>query len=43
MLERLIDDELILQQAADLKLSITSEQVDQSIDEIKRQKRVNGP
>jgi parvulin-like peptidyl-prolyl isomerase len=37
VLDRLIDDELILQQAVDLKLSITPEQVDQSIDEIKRQ------
>jgi len=37
VLDRLIDDELILQQAADLKLSVTSEQVDQSIDEIKKQ------
>ena len=37
MLDRLIDDELILQQASDLKLSVTSEQVDQSIDEIKKQ------
>jgi peptidyl-prolyl cis-trans isomerase SurA len=40
VLERLIDDELILQQAADLKLSISSEQVDQSIDEIKRQNSI---
>jgi peptidyl-prolyl cis-trans isomerase SurA len=40
VLDRLIDDELILQQAADLKLTITSEQVDQSIDEIKRQNNI---
>jgi peptidyl-prolyl cis-trans isomerase SurA len=40
VLERLIDDELILQQATDLKLSITSEQVDQSIDEIKKQNNI---
>jgi parvulin-like peptidyl-prolyl isomerase len=40
VLERLIDDELILQQAADLKLSITPEQIDQSIDEIKRQNNI---
>lgn len=40
VLDRLIDDELILQQAADLKLSITSEQVDQSIEEIKRQNNI---
>jgi peptidyl-prolyl cis-trans isomerase SurA len=41
VLERLIDDELILQQATDLKLSISPEQVDQSIDEIKRQNNIN--
>jgi peptidyl-prolyl cis-trans isomerase SurA len=40
VLDRLIDDELILQQAADLKLSISSEQVDQSIEEIKRQNSI---
>jgi peptidyl-prolyl cis-trans isomerase SurA len=40
VLERLIDDELILQQATDLKLSITAEQVDQSIDEIKKQNNI---
>ncbi len=37
VLDRLIDDELILQQASDLKLTVTNEQVDQSIDEIKKQ------
>jgi peptidyl-prolyl cis-trans isomerase SurA len=37
VLDRLNDDELILQQATDLKLSVTNEQVDQSIDEIKKQ------
>src|SRR5580765_7507756 len=37
VLERLIDDELILQQAVDLKLTVTSEQIDSSIDEIKKQ------
>lgn len=37
VLDRLIDDELILQQAAELKLSISSEQVDASIEEIKKQ------
>jgi len=41
VLERLIDDELILQQATELKLSITSEQVDASIEEIKRQNSIN--
>ena len=41
VLERLIDDELILQQAADLKLTITSEQIDSSIDEIKRQNNID--
>lgn len=37
VLERLIDDELIYQQAAELKLTISSEQVDASIEEIKKQ------
>jgi peptidyl-prolyl cis-trans isomerase SurA len=37
VLDRLIDDELILQQATELKLSISSEQVDASIEEIKKQ------
>jgi peptidyl-prolyl cis-trans isomerase SurA len=41
VLERLIDDELILQQATDLKLSVTSEQVDASIEEIKRQNNID--
>jgi peptidyl-prolyl cis-trans isomerase SurA len=41
VLERLIDDELILQQASDLKLTITSEQIDASIDEIKRQNNID--
>lgn len=41
VLERLIDDELILQQASELKLTITSEQVDASIEEIKRQNGIN--
>jgi peptidyl-prolyl cis-trans isomerase SurA len=41
VLDRLIDDELILQQATDLKLSVTSEQVDQSIDEIKKQNNLD--
>ena len=37
VLERLIDDELIYQQAAELKLTISSDQVDASIEEIKKQ------
>ncbi|HVZ74381.1 MAG TPA: peptidylprolyl isomerase [Polyangia bacterium] len=41
VLEKLIDDELVLQQATDLKLSITSEQVDQSIEEIKKQNNLD--
>ena len=40
-LERLIDDELILQQATELKLTITSEQVDASIEEIKHQNAID--
>lgn len=41
VLDRLIDEELILQQAADLKLSISSEQVDASIEEIKKQNNID--
>jgi peptidyl-prolyl cis-trans isomerase SurA len=41
VLERLIDDELILQQATELKLSISSDQVDASIEEIKKQNNLN--
>ena len=41
VLERLIDDELILQQAAELKLTITSEQIDASIEEIKKQNNID--
>ena len=41
MLDRLIDDELILQQAAELKLSVTSEQIDASIEEIKKQNNID--
>jgi peptidyl-prolyl cis-trans isomerase SurA len=37
VLDRLIDDELILQQANELKLSIGNEQIDASIEEIKKQ------
>jgi len=41
VLERLIDDELILQQATELKLSVTSDQVDSSIAEIKKQNNID--
>lgn len=41
ILDRMIDDELILQQATELKLSVSSEQVDSSIEEIKRQNNLN--
>ena len=41
VLDRLIDDELILQQAAELKLSISSEQIDASIEEIKKQNNID--
>jgi peptidyl-prolyl cis-trans isomerase SurA len=41
VLDRLIDDELILQQAAELKLSVTSEQIDASIEEIKKQNNID--
>jgi peptidyl-prolyl cis-trans isomerase SurA len=41
VLERLIDDELILQQATDLKLTVTSEQIDSSIEEIKKQNSID--
>ncbi|HMF42901.1 MAG TPA: peptidylprolyl isomerase [Polyangia bacterium] len=41
VLERLIDDELILQQAGELKLTVTSEQIDSSIEEIKKQNNID--
>jgi peptidyl-prolyl cis-trans isomerase SurA len=41
VLEHLIDDELVLQQAAELKLTVSSEQVDASIEEIKRQNNLD--
>ena len=41
VLERLIDDELILQQAVELKLTVTSEQIDSSIEEIKKQNSID--
>ena len=41
VLERLIDDELILQQAVELKLNVTSDQIDSSIDEIKKQNNID--
>jgi peptidyl-prolyl cis-trans isomerase SurA len=41
VLDRLIDDELILQQAAELKLNVTSEQIDSSIEEIKKQNNID--
>ena len=41
VLERLIDDELILQQAQELKLTVTSEQIDSSIEEIKKQNSID--
>ena len=41
VLERLIDEELILQQAVELKLNVTSEQIDASIEEIKKQNNID--
>ncbi|MBC8132399.1 MAG: peptidylprolyl isomerase [Deltaproteobacteria bacterium] len=41
VLDRLIDDELISQQAADLRLTVSPEQVDASIAEIKRQNNID--
>ena len=41
VLDRLIDDELILQQATELKLNVTSEQIDASIEEIKKQNNID--
>jgi len=41
VLERLIDDELIANQAAELRLTVTPEQVDASISEIKRQNNID--
>lgn len=36
ILERLIDEQLLLQQAAELKLSVSSEEIDRSIEQIKK-------
>jgi peptidyl-prolyl cis-trans isomerase SurA len=41
VLDRLIDDELILQQASELKLTVSSEQIDASIEEIKKQNNID--
>jgi peptidyl-prolyl cis-trans isomerase SurA len=41
VLDRLIDDELIAGQATELRLSVTPEQVDSSIAEIKRQNNID--
>jgi parvulin-like peptidyl-prolyl isomerase len=41
VLERLIDDELILQQATELKLNVSSDQIDASIEEIKKQNSID--
>lgn len=40
VLDRLIDDELIAQQASELRLTISADQVDASISEIKRQNNI---
>lgn len=40
VLDRLVDDELITQQASELRLTITPEQIDASIAEIKRQNNI---
>src|SRR5579871_2778278 len=36
-LDKLIDSKLVAQQAVELKLSVTSEEVDRALDEVKRQ------
>jgi len=41
VLDRLIDDQLIAQQASELRLSVSSEDVDKSIEEIKRQNGID--
>jgi parvulin-like peptidyl-prolyl isomerase len=41
VLERLIDDQLILQQATELKLSVTSEEIDRSIEQVKKEQNLN--
>lgn len=40
-LDELIDEKLVLQQAAELKLQVTSEQVDRALDEVKQQNNLN--
>jgi peptidyl-prolyl cis-trans isomerase SurA len=41
ILERLIDEQLLVQQASDLKLNVSSEEIDRSIEEIKKTNSIN--
>jgi parvulin-like peptidyl-prolyl isomerase len=41
VLERMIDEQLIVQQAADLKVTVTSEDVDKGVEEVKHQNNIN--
>ena len=41
VLERQIDEQLILQQAADLKVTVTQDDVDKAVDDIKKQNNIN--
>jgi peptidyl-prolyl cis-trans isomerase SurA len=40
-LDQMIDSRLVLQQAHDLKLSVTNEEVDRAVDEVKRQNKLD--
>jgi peptidyl-prolyl cis-trans isomerase SurA len=40
-LDAMVDDRLVMQQAGELKLSVTSEEVERAIDEVKRQNKLD--
>jgi peptidyl-prolyl cis-trans isomerase SurA len=40
-LDAMVDDRLVMQQASELKLSVSSEEVDRAIDEVKRQNKLD--
>ena len=41
VLERMIDEQLILQQAGDLKVTVTQDDIDKAVDDIKQQNHIN--
>ena len=41
VLERMIDEQLILQQASDLKVTVTQDDIDKAVEDIRRQNNIN--